>query len=146
MIPLRLNFTDVICDHSLKHIFANGQKIGCQFDVRLSYYRGHFLSAINELRVRIDGREIDPMDITFSIHGKDYGLAALPLLGNVFWPVTEPATVKIFKRGGFCEGGHDIEFIMYFRSPYMEIGPDMYMPNDGCGSKRLIFEGGGSHE
>ncbi len=142
MIPLRLNFTDVICDHSLRHIFANGRKVGCQFDVRLSYYRGHFLSAIDELRVRIDGREIDPMDITISIKGSDYGLAALPRLGNVFWPVADAATVKIYKPGGFDEGGHDIEFIMYFRSPYMEMAPNEFMPNDGCGFKRLSFEGG----
>ena len=42
-IPLRLNFVDVVCDDSLKHLYVNGKKAGCQFDVRLSYYRGHFL-------------------------------------------------------------------------------------------------------
>ena len=92
--------------------------------------------------MRIDGHEIDPMDITIGLKGKDYGLAALPRLGNVFWPVAEPVTVKVYKQGGFDAGGHDIEFIMYFRSPYIEIGPNKFMPNDGCGFKRLTFEGG----
>ena len=43
-LALRLNFVDVVCDDSLKNFWANGKKIGYQFDVRLSYYRGHFLS------------------------------------------------------------------------------------------------------
>ena len=42
VIPLSLNFVDVVCDDSLKHLYVNGKKTGCQFDVRLSYYRGHF--------------------------------------------------------------------------------------------------------
>ena len=124
MIALRLNFTDVICDDSLRHIFVNGRKVGCRFDVRLSYYRGHFLSTIDELRVKIDGEEISQQDIAFCLHGKAYGIAQLYSLGNVFWPVAEPAAVEIFRDGGFADGDHDVEFIMFFRSPYMEIGPD----------------------
>ena len=38
-LALRLNFVDVVCDDSLKNFWANGKKIGYQFDVRLSYYR-----------------------------------------------------------------------------------------------------------
>ena len=140
MIPLRLNFTDVICSGSLKSLYADGKKVGCQFDVMLSYYRGHFLSTIDELRVRIDGQEIEAMNITFCLAEREYGLDAIPFLGNVFWPVTQPATIKVFKDGGFEAGSHDIEFIMYFRSPYMEIGPDMYMLNDGSGQKRLVLD------
>lgn len=140
MIALRLNFTDVICDDSMKHIYANGQKVGCQFDVRMSYYRGHFLSTIDELRVLIDGKEIDKQDIRFCLKESEYGIDQLPMLGNVFWSIIEPATIKVFKKGGYPKGEHEIEFIMYFRSPYMEIGPDMYMPNDGCGTKTLVLD------
>lgn len=140
MIALRLNFTDVVCDDSLKHIYVKGKKTGCRFDVKLSYYRGHFLSAIDELRVKIDGEEVAQQDITFCLHGKEYGIVQLAKLGDVFWPVAEAATIKIFKNGGYEAGEHDIEFIMFFRSPYMEIGKDMYMPNDGSGSKKLVLE------
>lgn len=139
MIALRLNFTDVICDDSLKHIHANGKKVGCRFDVRLSYYRGHFLSTIDELRVKIDGEEIPQQDICLSLHEKDYGVAQLGTLGNVFWPIAEPATIKLFRKNGFENGEHEITVILYFRSPYMEIGPDMYMPNDSCGTKTLTL-------
>lgn len=136
-IALRLNFVDVVCDDSLKHVYANGKKMGYQFDVRLSYYRGHFLSAINELRVKVDGEEADPNDIIFCLKGEEYGVAQLHDLVDVFWTIIEPATIKVFKPGGLKAGEHNIEFIMYFRSPYMEIGPDQFMPVDSCGSKVL---------
>lgn len=140
MIALRLNFTDVIRDNSLKNIYVNGKKAGCQFDIMLSYYRGHFLSAIDELRVLIDGEEIAPEDITFTLHGQDYFLAQLETLGDVFWPVAEPATIKVFKNGGFESGEHEIELVLIFRSPYMELAPGLYMPNDGGDKKRLVLE------
>lgn len=138
-IALRLNFVDVVCDDSLKHIYANGNKTGYQFDVRLSYYRGHFLSTINELSVKVDGEEIPQQDITFCLNDKEYGIAQLHDLVNVFWPIIEPATIKVFKAGGLQAGEHNIEFIMFFRSPYMEIGENAYMPIDSSGSKILTL-------
>jgi len=138
-IALRLNFVDVICDDSLKSVYANGRKVGCQFDVRLSYYRGHFLSTIDILKVFIDGQEMPAQDITFCLKGKEYGLAQLPDLVNVFWPITEPATIRVFLPGGLPEGSHDINFVMYFRSPYMAIGKGQYMPINSSGEKTLVL-------
>ncbi|MBQ9031404.1 MAG: hypothetical protein IJ106_08140 [Parasporobacterium sp.] len=136
-IALRLNFVDVICDDSLKNIYVNGKKTGCQFDVRLSYYRGHFLSTIDILKVFIDGTEIPQQDISFALKGKEYGVAQIPDLVNVFWPIAEPATIKVFLPGGLAEGDHDINFVMYFRSPYMAISESAYMPIDSSGEKTL---------
>lgn len=138
-IALRLNFVDVICDDSMKQLYAAGKKIGCSFDVRLSYYRGHFLSVIDQLEVAIDGEKIPQENIFFSLDGKDYGIAQLHDLVNVFWHITKPATIKVMKKGGFETGEHDIDFTMFFRSPYMCIGPDMYMPIDSSGKKTLTL-------
>lgn len=132
-IPLRLNFVDVVCDDSLKHLYVNGKKAGCQFDVRLSYYRGHFLSVIDRLEVEIDGEKIPQEAISFCLRDEEYGIAQLHDLVSVFWPIAEPATIKVLKKGGFTAGEHDINFILYFRSPYMIVGPDLYMPIDSCG-------------
>ena len=139
-IALRLNFVDVVCDDSLKSICADGRKVGCQFDVRLSYYRGHFLSTIDILKVLIDRQEMPAQDITFCLKGKEYGLAQLPDLVNVFWPIIEPATIKVFLPGGLEEGEHNINFVMYFRSPYMAIGPEQYMPINSSGEKTLVLK------
>ena len=65
---MRINFVDVVCDDSMKNIFANGKKVGYQFDIRLSYYRGHFLSVIDEFGVKLDGEEVPTEDIKFCLH------------------------------------------------------------------------------
>ena len=48
---MRMNFVDVVVSDSLKHYYVDGKKMGYQFDIRLSYYRGHFLSVIDEFKV-----------------------------------------------------------------------------------------------
>lgn len=63
-LALRLNFVNVVCDDSLKNFWANGKKIGYQFDVRLSYYRGHFLSTIDEIGVKVDGVDVPTENIS----------------------------------------------------------------------------------
>ncbi len=138
-IALRLNFVDVICDDSLRYVYACGKKIGYRFDIRLSYYRGHFLSVIDEFLLKVDGNEINQDSISFGLRGKDYGLAPLHDLVDVFWPITEPATITVLDQGSMEEGEHDIELSMYFRSPYMQIGKDRFMPVDSSGRKKLII-------
>ena len=83
-LALRLNFVDVVCDDSLKNLRANGKKIGYQFDVRLSYYRGHFLSTIDEIGVKVDGVDVPTENISLCLDGKEYGVAELHDPVNVF--------------------------------------------------------------
>ena len=52
---MRMNFVDVVVSDSLKHYYVDGKKMGYQFDIRLSYYRGHFLSVIDEFKYRRSG-------------------------------------------------------------------------------------------
>lgn len=139
MLALRLNFVDVVCDDSLKNLYVNGNKTGFEFKVRLSYYRGHFLSTIDKIGVKVDGKEMKTEDITFCLKGHEYGVAQLHSLVNEFWPITEPAEIKVFYPGGLSKGGHTIAFELYFRSPYMAIGEDTYMPIDSCGEKELAI-------
>lgn len=139
MIALRLNFVDVICDDSLENIYVNGNKAGFQFQVRMSYYRGHFLSTIDEIGVKIDGEEIKTDSIFFELKGQEYGAAQLHSMVNEFWPITEPATIKVFYPGGLEKGTHKVDFTLYFRSPYMAIGENAYMPINSCGEKELTI-------
>ena len=70
-IAMRLNFVDVIQNDSLKNVYVNGKKSGYKFDIRLSYYRGHFLSVIDTLEVTVDGEKVKTEDITFCLKGKE---------------------------------------------------------------------------
>ena len=142
---MRINFLDVIQDDSLKNVMIHGKKVGYAFDIRLSYYRGHFLSVIDELSVRVDGEEIPEQDIFFCLHGKEFGVAQLHDQVSEFWRIIEPATIKIFKDGGIAPGEHEIDLTLMFHSPYMPISDNAYMPIDSCDKKTLTladYEGG----
>ena len=135
---MRMNFVDVVVDDSLKNIKANGKNVGYQFDIRLSYYRGHFLSVIDEFGVKVDGQEVPAEAIKFCINGKEFSPIEFDKCYTEFWQVIEPATIKVFSPGGLSEGEHEIDVILFFRSPYMPIEPNhQYMPVDSCGSKTL---------
>jgi len=139
MIALRLNFTDVLREGTLKNVYINGKSSGLQFDVRLSYYRGIFLSCIDELCVKVDGEQIPDDAVTFILRGEEYGMADLENLSNVFWPIAEPATVRVFKDGGYESGEHRIDLRLMFRSPYIPISDGIYMPDDGSDSRVMVL-------
>lgn len=135
---LRMNFVDVVVSDSLRHYYVDGKKMGYQFDIRLSYYRGHFLSVIDEFAIKVDGSEVPAEKIKFCINGKEFSPVEFDKCYTEFWQVTEPATIRVFDSDGLPEGEHKIDVTLFFRSPYMPIGPNhQYMPVDSCGSKTL---------
>lgn len=141
---MRINFVDVICDNSLKNTYVNGNKSGFAFDIRLSNYRGHYLSCIDEFKVTVDGEEISDQDVTFGINNKEFNVYQFPNLISEFWQLIEPAHIKVHKKGGLSAGDHDIKVHLMLRVPYMPLSASaedtMYMPLDSCGEKVLTIK------
>ncbi len=144
---MRVNFVDVICDDSLKNELVSGKKCGYSFDVRLSYYRGHFLSDIDVLEITVDGEKVDESDISFCLNGKEFYVSQLKEAYTEFWSLLEPAKIKVMKKGGLANGEHHIKLNLMMRVPYLPLpgGNDhTYMPLDAGGEKTLsIHEFGG---
>ena len=137
---MRMNFVDVVVDNSLKHVVFNEKKMGYQFDIRLSYYRGQFLSTIDEFVIKVDGQVVPNETIKFCINGKEFSPVEFDKCYTEFWQIIEPATIRVWQPGGLSDGEHDIDVTLFFRSPYMAIGPNhQYMPVDSCGSKCLAI-------
>lgn len=134
---MRINFVDVICDESLKNTVVNGSVTGYRFDIRLSYYRGQFLSVIDQFEVRIDGNEVGQERLSLSIKNRAFGFCELKECYSEYWNVMDPATVIVEQPDGLTPGAHEVDVVLYFRSPYMETGPRQYMKIDSCGSKTL---------
>lgn len=120
-LVMKLKFTDILRDGTLHNYYVNGKICGYQFDVRLGYYRGHFLSVIDELAVEADGEQAEPNDVTFCVNGKEFGTVELKHQFAEFWNILTPATIKVHKPGGLCEGKHDINFTLMLHSPYMPL-------------------------
>jgi len=134
---MKFNMIDVVVSDSLENVYVDGKRIGYQFDIRLNYYRGHFLSVIEEFEVTVDGEKVDQSSIRFRLNGKEFGICELESCYNEFWRITDPATIIVHESGGLPEGEHTVEVKLIFRSPYMAIGPNKYMPVDSSGSKTL---------
>ena len=97
----------------------NGRITGFQFNVRLTYYRGIFLSQLRPQKVIVDGEIFKKEDIIWCIGGTDYTYEEMKLLGDVHWNPLYTATLKIKKEGGLTPGYHEISTGYMFSSSYM---------------------------
>lgn len=138
---MKMRFVDVIQEGSLQNIYANGEKIGFKFDVRLGYYRGHYLSCVDELKVSVDSEEIEENIISFAINGKEFSVSQLKEAYTEFWSLLDPATISVIKKGGLAEGEHSLKVDLMLRVPYMAIGENQYMPLDSGEERKVKISG-----
>lgn len=138
---MKLPFIDVVCDDSLVNTYVNGKKLGYEFQIRLSNYRGHYLSCIEEIIITVDGKKVNSDDLSFCLNGKEFTVRQLPSLISEFWNLIEPATIKVFAPGGLTEGEHHIDVKLILRIPYLPVPGSQkehdYAMLDSCGSKTL---------
>lgn len=125
--------------HNIKA--SNGRTVGFSFQLKLRYYRGHFLSCTDEFTLKVDGQPVEPDAMTFGINGKSLPVRLLPELISEFWLVTQPATISVYQPGGLTAGEHDLDLRFMLRSPYMPnfdlSTPNRYVQIDNCDSGRL---------
>ena len=147
---LRINFTDIIQTNSLRNTYFNGVINGFKFDIRLSYYRGLYLSCIDQLKVSVDHLAIEDEQVLFHLNGKEFTIAQLPYVISEFWAITKPATLEIHQPSGLAAGLHEIELTLMLRSPYLPLpGSDevhAYAPINSCDTALLELQGGKNHE
>lgn len=108
----------LICDEPIRNEVVAGKTLGYTFQIRYPSYRGCFLSCIEELRFEVDGKELDPKNVTFGLNGKEFTIAEIPDLFREYWFVMTPATIRVAQRGGIEKGAHDVRVIMKHRVPY----------------------------
>lgn len=120
---------------------ANGQTVGFCFDIKLRYYRGHYLSCTDAFILKVDGKAVDPDSIFFCINGKELPVPLLPELISEFWQVTHPARISVTLLGGLEPGEHDLDLHFMLRSPYMPnldpSTPNRYVQIDNCDAGRF---------
>lgn len=97
----------------------NGETVGFQFNVRLTYYRGIFLSQLRPHSVVVDGEVFPREDIVWNVKGKDYTYAQMQREGGVHWSPMETATLKVCRKGGLTQGYHEISTGYKYSSSYI---------------------------
>ena len=102
----------IVKKESFRHLYINGKKNGFSFDVQLAYYRGHYLSDIDSLEVRLDGEKLPDEAVTFELNGKEMPVYKLKYAVTEFWSQVVPATIHVIKAGGVEAGEHELDFVL----------------------------------
>jgi hypothetical protein len=99
---------EVIQMRGFRNIVENGTVTGFQFRIRLTYYRGAWLSLFRPGDVTVDKDVFTREKIHWIIGGKEYSLDEMEKIGDVQWHPSEAAIIKIQKPGGLSQGWHEI--------------------------------------
>jgi hypothetical protein len=129
-----------IQSRGFRNVTENGTVTGFQVAFRSLYYRGVWLSQLRPATVIVDGETFSGNQLTWTISGKTYEQAEMAALGNVNWPLLEPALLTVRKPGGLAQGFHDIEIKYSFSASYMPPVMDELMTQiHGPAKRRLLL-------
>lgn len=145
---MRIVFSEILVNDSLENTYMDGHITGYQLLVRLGYYRGHFLSCIDQLALEVDGLAVPGQDILFCLNGKEFEPSELRHQSSEFWDILEPAVIRVHKRGGLRPGEHGIKLTLMLRCPYLPqpgaTEPHRYVPIDSSDEQVLCLMNGGA--
>jgi hypothetical protein len=102
-----------------KNVVERGVTLGYQINIRIPYYRGVFLSLIDNLSLSVDEQRIPPEQITLSVCGRSFTFAEMQQAENVRWDYGAPAALRVARSGGLSPGIHTIEVGMLVRKAYL---------------------------
>lgn len=123
------------------NVTVDGKKTGFQLSIRLTYYRGLWLSQLRPATVAVDGEKFTGGQITWTIGGKVYQQDELGMYGDVHWGLLEPAVLTIEKPGGLTPGFHDVEVDYAYSSSYMPPEMDELLSRLIPNKRRLVLVG-----
>lgn len=109
-----------------------GNATGFEFRMRLSYYRGVWLSQLRIGSIIVDDEVFAPDSglVTWSIGGVEYTPAEMAQNNKAFWSMTEAAIIRVKKPGGLAQGYHDVKARWGFSSSYMPPFMDQFADED----------------
>jgi hypothetical protein len=140
---LKIRFYDILQNNSLKNFYIDGKVGGYVFDVRLGYYRGLYLSCLEEFKLSVNSEIIEEGNITFSLNNKEFAISELKYLISEFWTITQPAKIRVYQKDGLSAGDHEFDLRLVMRSPYLPapgaVEPHTYVPIDSCDKKILTL-------
>ena len=117
----------IICEQGFKNVKKDGEIVGFQLRIGISYYRGVPLCLIGGYEIEVDGEQFGNDDIDFSPDGERY--FAVSEMGNVQdvrWEYGDKAYLHIKKPGGLTRGLHTIKVTQHVNVPYLPFSTAFY--------------------
>jgi hypothetical protein len=113
---------------------------GIAVSVQLPWYRSLWLSAVDNVEVKVDGKEIPRESLRWELAGKSYRIDELPEQYETLWFLQDRAEIVIPldepRRAG---DSISVEVTLELRLLYMQIAPQRYVGNRVVVARDLVL-------
>jgi hypothetical protein len=109
----------MVLTRGFQNVVENGQVAGFQLLIRITYYRGVFLSLVGGLDLTVDGEKFKPEQLKFVYKNQAYTMEQLGKAEKVHWDFGTPATLIVSKPGGLAPGIHDVHMVQSIKTGYV---------------------------
>jgi hypothetical protein len=137
---MKLPYDDrVLQPDALRPLRLSSGIVGFTLDVRLNYYRGLPLSAIEYLELSVDGVRVPDHLVLASLREKIFPLGQVRLAFTEHWPVKGVLRLAVY-NGGLEPGPHQVNLTLHLRTVYMQFAPGVWGMIDGSASRELVLQ------
>lgn len=113
--------------------------VGFTLDVRLNYYRGLPLSAVENLELSVDGVRVPDHLVLAGLREKIFPPGQVRLAFTEHWPVKGVLRLNVY-NGGLEPGRHQVNLTLHLRNVYMQFAPGVWGMIDGSASRELVLQ------
>jgi hypothetical protein len=134
---MKLPYVDrVLRPDSLRELVLSSGVVGFTLDVRLNYYRGMPLSAIEDLELTVDGSVLPEHLVLVGLHEKLFPISQVRLAFSEHWPIKRSLRLNVY-NGGLTSGVHQVDLTLHLRNVYMHFAPGVWGMIDSSASRQL---------
>lgn len=130
---------DCIQARGFQNVMVGDKITGFQVAIRLTYYRGVWLSQLRPATVIVDGETFSGDQIRWTIGGKEYEQTELAAKGDINWSILEPAILFVRKPGGLAQGMHEMEVQYTYSASYMPPAMDELFGRLAVNKRKLVI-------
>jgi hypothetical protein len=130
-----MNEKYLICEDGFENVVENGQVTGFNILIRIPYYRGIYLSLIDDIELKIDGELVPRANLRLTTSsGYAFTLSEMETVTRYRWEYGEKAKLTVVQDGGLKPGKHQVDIKVVLRISYMPKGSfsravsDLVMP------------------
>ena len=103
---------------------------GISVSLQLPWYRSLWLSAVDNVTAKVDGRDIPTEQLRFELQGRSYRVDELKEQWDTLWFLQDrPDVVIPLDRVPSAGDRVDVEVVLTLRLLYMQIAPQRYVGN-----------------
>ena len=105
-------------EQTVTNYMVEGIILGFEFKIRYPYWRGTYLSCIENLEIMIDQKTVNVDNIFLTLNEKKFLLEGLKDCNREYWYVQDSAIITVIQKGGITKGLHEVMVSMKHRIPY----------------------------